>query len=70
MEQLPGSGSDPCVTKGVQPCVGQRRLRVDQRAATTDSILLLASSTSMQLAKRRCQAEGGISYLRLAEKLR
>jgi hypothetical protein len=24
----------------------------------------------MQLAKRRCQAEGGISYLRLAVKLR
>ena len=70
MEQLPGSGSGPCVTKGVQPCLGQRRLRVDQRAAMTDSILLLASSTSMQLAKRRCQAEGGISYLRLAEKLR
>lgn len=69
MEQLLGSGSGLCATEGVQPCLGKRRLRADQRASPTDSILL-ASSTIMQLAKRRCQAEGGISYLRLAEKLR
>ena len=70
MEQLPGSGSGPCATKGVQPCLGQRRLPADQLASPADSILLLASSTMMQLTKRRCQAEGGISYLRPAEKLR
>jgi hypothetical protein len=70
MEQLPGSGGGPCATKGVQPCLEQRRLRADQRASPTHSILLLASSTITQLTKRRCHAEGEISYLRLAERLR
>jgi hypothetical protein len=70
MEQLPGSGSGPCATKGVQPCLLRGRLQADQSAFPADRILLLASSTTMQLAERRCQAEGGIRYLRLAERLR
>jgi hypothetical protein len=71
MEQLPGSGSGPCATKGVQPCLLRGRLQADQSAFPADRILLLASSTILQLAaERRWQAEGGISYLRLAERLR
>ena len=56
MEEFPGSGSGPSATKGVQPCLGQRRLRADQRASPDQQYSAAGKQHDYAAAKMRCQA--------------